>query len=130
MCFFLSLTKDGTRDGKARRLLWRGIVMATRQAVYVFALGMLTVVGCLSPVQRDVDALVSNRAGQEMDVAAAGFLVPAQLPKPRPPIDLTKPPSLLQRLELPDAIPGSDSPKIVLPKDFEKLPVKEKQAAL
>src|ERR1700722_4674799 len=103
--------------------------MSFKALLTVLPLCLAFGVGCLSPVQRDVDALVCNRAGQQMDVPPPGFLLPPKEATPQPPVDPQKKPTLLQRMELPGSVPGSDAPKIVPPIGFEKkdFPEQEKQ---
>jgi cobalt-zinc-cadmium efflux system outer membrane protein len=92
-------------------------------------MGLLFVVGCLSPVQREVDDLVCKSASQVMDVPPPGLLVPQKELPPRPPFD-PKTQKFLERWEVPPGVPGSDAPKIIPPKGFEKkdFPEAEKQA--
>jgi cobalt-zinc-cadmium efflux system outer membrane protein len=104
--------------------------MSARHLTIILGLGALSLPGCLSPVQRDVDALVCHRAAVVADLPPPEFIPPAKETKPRPPIDPKKPPSMLERLEVPPGVPGSDAPKIVWPKDFGKLSDKEKDAYL
>jgi cobalt-zinc-cadmium efflux system outer membrane protein len=104
--------------------------MSVRRLILIVGLGMLSLAGCLSPVQQDVDSLVCGRSGIAMDVPPPGLLPPPEEKKPRPPVEAKKPPSFLQRMEVPEDLPGSEAPKIewAAPKVFGKLSPKEKDA--
>jgi cobalt-zinc-cadmium efflux system outer membrane protein len=103
--------------------------MFARRVIIILALGTLCQAGCLSGVRQDVDALVCRRADVRLDAAPAEFLEPAKKEmQPQPPAK--KPATLRDRLEVPADVPGSEAPKLILPKDFLKLSDKEKEAVL
>jgi len=104
--------------------------MAARHLIVIVGAGIVSLAGCLAPVQRDVDSLVCKRSLQEMDPPSPEFLVPAKVPNQRPPIDPKKPPKLDERLEIPEGVTGSSAPKLLLPANWKTLPDNEKQALL
>src|SRR5579859_2533185 len=100
--------------------------MSTRTVV-VWGLATLSLAGCLSPVRQEVDGLVCQRAGLAVDLPPPGFIPPPVEVKPRPPIDPSKPPTLLERFEVSPQMPGSEAPKLILPANFSKLSEKDKE---
>jgi cobalt-zinc-cadmium efflux system outer membrane protein len=100
--------------------------------IFVLGLGTLCVAGCLSPVRQDVDALVCKRAELSLDEPPPGFLPPPNETKPLPPCEKRKPATLLDRLKVPEGVPGSEAPLLSMPKDYlnPKLSQKQKEALL
>jgi outer membrane protein, heavy metal efflux system len=102
-------------------------VHSARNTLLIMGLGIFAMAGCHSAVQQNTDALVRDRAAKPMDVS--DFLVPAKKPQEPPPIDPKTPP-MVKNLQVPAGTPGIEAPAIIPPKDFYKLPEKEKQAFL
>lgn len=78
--------------------------------------GLLALAGCSFPVRQQADALICERASRPVDPQ------PQPLPEPEKPQELAPPramgekgPTLLDRLKVPQAVPGAQTPEIKLP---------------